>query len=79
MHLLILVIKLIKNIKLKECKDWPPYGPDLNPNENIWGIIKSQLMNNEINKRSEFILEIENAYNSISDEMISNLDWIIPK
>ena len=37
------------------------------------GIIKSQLMKNEINKRSELILEIKNAYDSISDEVISNL------
>ena len=30
-------------------------------------------MKKEINKRSELILEIKNAYNSISDEVISTL------
>ena len=63
----------IKTIKMKECKDWPSYSPDLNPIENICEIIKSQLMKKEINKRSELILEIKNAYDSISDEVISSL------
>ena len=65
--------ELIKNIKMEEFKDCPPYSPDLNPIENIWEIIKSQLMKKEINKRSELILEIKSAYDSINDEVISNL------
>ena len=66
--------EFIKNIKIKECEDWPPYIPDLNLIENIFGVIKSQLMKKEINKRSELILEINNAYDSISDEVITNLN-----
>ena len=27
--------EFIKNIKMKECKDWPPYSSDLNTIENI--------------------------------------------
>ena len=65
--------EFIKNIKMKECEDWPPYNPYLNPIKNIWEIIKSQLMKKEINKRSELILEIKSAYDSINDVVISNL------
>ena len=58
---------------MEECKDWPPYSPDLNPIENIWEIIKSQLIKKEINKRSELIFEIKNVYDSINDDLKSNL------
>ena len=44
---------------MKEWKDNPPYSPDLNTIENILGIIKSQLMKKEINKRSELILKLK--------------------
>ena len=28
--------EFIKNIKMKECKNWAPYSPYLNSIENIW-------------------------------------------
>ena len=37
------------------------------------GLIKSQLIKKEINKKSELIIEIKNAYNEIDDEAISNM------
>ena len=33
---------------MSEWKEWPAYISDLNPIENAWGLIKSQLMKREI-------------------------------
>ena len=54
----------MKSTKMKKWKDWPPNCPDLNPIENICGIIKTKLMKKEINKRSELIKIIKEVYDS---------------
>ena len=66
-------IEFIERAKINERKEWQVYSPDLNPIKNVWGLIKSQLMKKEINKKSELIIEIKNAYNEIDDEAISNM------
>ena len=66
-------LEYVKSIKVKECRDWPPYSSDLSPIENVWGMIKAQLMKKEISKRSDLISFIKKAYNNIEDEKIYNL------
>ena len=48
--------------KINILKDWPPFSPDLNQIEDIWELIKSKSMKKDIEKISELILEIQEAY-----------------
>ena len=48
--------------KIKELKDWSPFCPDFNQIENIWELIKSKSMKKDIEKISELIIEIQEAY-----------------
>ena len=49
---------------------WPPYSPDLNLIENLWGIIKGKLPAVLYQTRDEFIEAIRAAWASISPEII---------
>ena len=48
-------IQFIKEQRLMNLKEWPAYSPDLNPLENVWRLIKSQMMNKEIYKNKSWL------------------------
>ena len=56
-----------------EIVDWPPNSPDLNPIENVWGIIKGELQKENISKRSILINWIKEIYEKISYQHIENI------
>lgn len=43
---------------------WPPYSPDLNPIENIWGYVKLRVHKRTYSNKNELIASVENVWNS---------------
>ena len=62
-----------KKNKVKEILDWPPNSLDLNPIENVWGIIKRELQKENISKRSILINRIKEIYENIPYKYIENI------
>ncbi|KHJ99215.1 hypothetical protein OESDEN_00802 [Oesophagostomum dentatum] len=55
--------------------DWPPYSPDLNPIENLWGILARKVYANNKQYRTinELRLAVMQAWGAIEPGMLENL------
>ena len=57
--------------------DWPPHSPDLNPIENVWGIMKQKIdryNKHDLDKREGLIASVKAAWNAIP---LSTIDRLI--
>ena len=59
--------------KINELKDRPAFSSDLNPIENVWGIIKMEFEKKDLDRENELIEYVREAYNQISEDTIFNL------
>ncbi len=55
--------------------EWPAQSPDLNPIENIWGIIKHNLFTKDhpLMNRSELIARFKEEWDNIPNETLQKL------
>lgn len=59
--------------------DWPANSPDLNPIENVWGIMAQRLNNRDFKTEQEFRNAIVEEWDKISYHTIRNLFNSIPR
>ena len=58
--------------------EWPPYSPDLNPIENVWGIVKQQVNKCDLSKISEVIAKVKEIWSESDQEVIENVIQNMP-
>lgn len=59
--------------------EWPPCSPDLNPIENCWGHLKSELDKRHIHGMNQLFETASDIWNAITNEFLQNLIASMPQ
>lgn len=59
--------------------EWPAQSPDLNPIENLWGIIKRKLRGVRVKSKNELWEIIEEVWNDIDEQICNKLIDTLPQ
>lgn len=75
--------KLIKDYldfcEVDYLKDWPGNPSDINPTNNLWGIIKSELSNHDISSLPKLEAKLQDVWENLDPETLQNLALSIPR
>jgi hypothetical protein len=61
-----------------DCIDFPPYSPDLNPIENLWGILKARIENRLAYTIDEVECILREEWEAIDEELLCKLVYSMP-
>ena len=53
--------------------NFPPHSPDLNPIENVWGIMKENISKNQITSINDLKRKIKQVWNEFDNELVVKL------
>lgn len=75
--------KLIKEwfewVDVDYIKDWPGNSPDLNPIENLWGLMKRRLRGRDTSSVPKLIDHLQDIWSNLSPALLQNLALSVPK
>ena len=72
-HVLVETLKWYSSYEI-EIERGPPHSPDINPIENVWGIIKKKLKRHEFKNVDELKTRVKSSYDETPISAIQN--WV---
>lgn len=72
-------VKEFLEVKKVEMLDWPAQSPDLNPIENLWGILKRRVRGQRFSSTKALFEALKTEWESIPMKTINSLITLMPK
>ena len=78
-HKLRSTIQFLEDNNVCMMDDWPPQSPDLNVIENLWSILKQEVLKEHPKSAADLWLVAQRKWYAISNDVITNLYQSIPR
>ena len=77
-HTAKLVLQWLRDCEVPFISDWPGNSPDINPIENLWGIMKKALQGKDVSSVPRLEAAIHESWDNILADTIRNLALSLP-